>query len=70
MDSPLNPHPPTARLGEGAPHGGTLERRAARLPARLHADALFNGASEVEIQHREAVYRLRITSLGKLILTK
>jgi len=37
---------------------------------RLHTEALFGAAQEIEIQHREAVYRLRITSLGKLILTK
>jgi len=37
---------------------------------RLRAESLFAGANEVEIQHGEAVYRLRITSLGKLILTK
>lgn len=37
---------------------------------RLHADLLFCGANEIEIQHGEAIYRLRITSLGKLILTK
>jgi len=48
-------------------------RAAVALPqrARLHSDALFApGASEVEIQHGEAIYRLRITSLGKLLLTK
>lgn len=38
--------------------------------ARIAAAALFGGAQEVEIQHGEAVYRLRITSMGKLILTK
>jgi hemin uptake protein HemP len=37
---------------------------------RVHTDALFDGANEIEIEHREAIYRLRITSLGKLILTK
>lgn len=37
---------------------------------RLHTDTLFGEAHEIEIQHGEAVYRLRITSLGKLILTK
>jgi hemin uptake protein HemP len=37
---------------------------------RLRADSLFCGANEIEIQHGEAIYRLRITSLGKLILTK
>ena len=32
--------------------------------------AIFAGAQEVEIDHNGAVYRLRQTSLGKLILTK
>jgi len=38
--------------------------------ARLPSQALFAGAQEVEIAHNGAVYRLRQTSLGKLILTK
>jgi hemin uptake protein HemP len=38
--------------------------------ARLRTESLFAGANEIEIQHGEAIYRLRITSLGKLILTK
>lgn len=37
---------------------------------RLHSGELFHGAAEVEIVHREQVYRLRQTALGKLILTK
>jgi len=37
---------------------------------RLDSRAIFSGAQEVEIEHRGAVYRLRQTSLGKLILTK
>lgn len=37
-----------------------------RLPSR----AIFAGAQEVEIEHNGAVYRLRQTALGKLILTK
>lgn len=38
--------------------------------SRLPSQALFAGAQEVEIEHNGAVYRLRQTSLGKLILTK
>jgi hemin uptake protein HemP len=37
---------------------------------RLTSLAIFAGALEVEIEHKGAVYRLRQTSLGKLILTK
>ncbi len=37
---------------------------------RLASQALFQGQQELLIDHGEAVYRLRITSQGKLILTK
>ncbi|MBW8756868.1 MAG: hemin uptake protein HemP [Burkholderiales bacterium] len=38
---------------------------------RLIASAqLFAGFPEVQITHGDAIYRLRQTSLGKLILTK
>ncbi|HSW04571.1 MAG TPA: hemin uptake protein HemP [Aquabacterium sp.] len=36
----------------------------------MHSSALFGGTDEIEIAHGDALYRLRITSLGKLILTK
>jgi hemin uptake protein HemP len=32
--------------------------------------ALFDGHAEVRIEHHGAVYRLKQTSLGKLIMTK
>jgi len=37
---------------------------------RTSSQALFLGAHELEIEHNGALYRLRQTSLGKLILTK
>jgi len=37
---------------------------------QLSSEQLFAGLTEIEIQHGDAVYRLRRTSLGKLILTK
>ena len=37
---------------------------------QLASEQLFAGLSEIEIQHGDAIYRLRRTSLGKLILTK
>jgi len=40
------------------------------LPVAVKSEALFVGASEVLIDHRGVMYRLRLTSLGKLILTK
>lgn len=45
---------------------------AAPVPAepRISSRQLLGDAKEVLIEHRGAVYRLRETSLGKLILTK
>lgn len=37
---------------------------------RFTAQEILGGASEVEIELHCAVYRLRLTSQGKLILTK
>jgi hemin uptake protein HemP len=39
-------------------------------PRRLASASLFGGDNEVEIEHGKAIYRLRLTALGKLILTK
>lgn len=45
---------------------------AAGLPdrRRLSSQALLGNEREVEIEHGGQLYRLRLTSLGKLILTK
>ncbi|QPF76736.1 hemin uptake protein HemP [Roseateles sp. DAIF2] len=37
---------------------------------RLSSQALLGNEREVEIEHSGQIYRLRLTSLGKLILTK
>jgi len=43
----------------------------APLPQRkLTSEALMAGAREVILEHRGEQYRLRVTSNGKLILTK
>lgn len=39
-------------------------------PQRVSSAGLLRGASEIEIEHKGAIYRLRQTSQGKLILTK
>ncbi len=39
-------------------------------PRRIDSQTLLGAAQEVEIQHVGQIYRLRRTSLGKLILTK
>ncbi|MBE9603700.1 hemin uptake protein HemP [Acetobacteraceae bacterium H6797] len=41
-----------------------------RRPLRLDAALLFRAGPEIEIVQGEAVYRLRRTKAGKLILTK
>jgi len=55
---------PPSRTGREAPG------EAARAPASIASEALFAGAREVQIVHRGALYRLKQTALGKLILTK
>ena len=48
-----------------------LERIAGgRATRRVPSFELFADAQELEIEHNGALYRLRQTSLGKLILTK
>ena len=43
-----------------------------RAPATVRIDSaqLFGSAVEVQIDHHGAIYRLKQTALGKLILTK
>ena len=58
---PFRPQPPTPR-----------ERPApAALVARsFSSEELFEGATEIGIVHEGALYRLKITRQGKLILNK
>jgi hemin uptake protein HemP len=42
---------------------------SARL-RRINSSELLGSAQEVEISHTGQIYRLRLTALGKLILTK
>jgi hemin uptake protein HemP len=39
-------------------------------PRRLNSRELLGASKEIEIVHGSQCYRLRLTSLGKLILTK
>lgn len=67
MSSPPSRPAPTP-LTEDAPPARSVEvRTAARV---IGSDNLFDGAQELQIDHRGTTYRLRRTSLGKLILTK
>ena len=61
-------------LAEPRPVAGSTDRDRAvwtkRPPETIASEALFAGAREVQIAHRGAIYRLKQTALGKLILTK
>lgn len=76
MVQPDHPMP-----GGVAPAKGTGTCAAALAPTisppnqhgsrrRIGSEQIFLGSDEVEIDHVGSLYRLRITSLGKLILTK
>ena len=45
-------------------------RGGAAPTARVTSEQLFAGAIELQFEHHGALYRLKQTSLGKLILTK
>ena len=72
------PPPAPRQAPQPAPHtapcpaepGATPVAGADRPPARITSDQLFRGAQELLIDHAGGTYRLRQTSLGKLILTK
>ena len=57
------PPPPTPLPAEST-------QRQPIASVRITSAQLFAGAAEVHIEHFGAVYRLKQTSLGKLILTK
>jgi hemin uptake protein HemP len=65
---------PTRHPPQGVPRFSLDEHRRepARptAPRRLASENMLAGNTEIEIEHGDAVYRLRVTSLGKLILTK
>jgi hemin uptake protein HemP len=75
MVTPERPKPPSgaspAHAGPARtpPHSAPAEARPT-APRRWRSADLFGAAQEIEIEHGQAVYRLRVTSLDKLILTK
>jgi hemin uptake protein HemP len=60
----------------GGPHAPDESMRVGATPTaigarpRVPSNDILRGSAEVEIDHRGTLYRLRVTSLGKLILTK
>jgi hemin uptake protein HemP len=55
----------SSRDGPSPPASGRLPP-----PGRINIDAILRGRQEIIIEHRDEEYRLRITSNGKLLLTK
>lgn len=66
IPNPLVPGRPAA------PGGVVPPATAGRIapPAQWSSAALLQGSREVVIDHQGALYRLRLTASGKLILTK
>ena len=62
------PLPPPSSPPTPAPVESTQRQPIAAV--RITSGQLFAGAVEVQIEHFGAVYRLKQTALGKLILTK
>ncbi|HEX3140108.1 MAG TPA: hemin uptake protein HemP [Rhizobacter sp.] len=60
----------TQPLPPATPAPATPQPAARDEVQRISSETLLGGAQEVQIEHRGALYRLRQTSLGKLILTK
>ncbi|WP_238719850.1 MULTISPECIES: hemin uptake protein HemP [Nitratireductor] len=58
-------HGPRAALRSGPDTG-----RQKPHPRIVTSEALFGGAQEIAIEHGDALYRLKITRQGKLILNK
>jgi hemin uptake protein HemP len=51
------------------PAGGSARRPAPSAPQVVESTALFGAANELVIRHNGRDYCLRLTRLGKLILT-
>jgi hemin uptake protein HemP len=70
MTTQLNPKLVTNSLSMSLPASVSSEKAMDDAPLRLSSHEILRGHREVEVEHRGMVYRLRCTSLGKLILTK
>ncbi|NVK36243.1 MAG: hemin uptake protein HemP [Rhodobacteraceae bacterium] len=55
---------------QAAQTGHTLPKASNTSDVILDTETLFKGARELKISHNSEIYRLSITKLGKLILTK
>ena len=68
MNTP-NPRRPTERAALSNPRPAPGARDTKPMKS-LASSAVFNGATEIGIEHHGELYRLKITRQGKLILTK
>lgn len=62
--------PPSPPTQDTAPPHAAVEAAPPSPVKAVSSESLFGGSCEVHIDHRGTLYRLRQTSLGKLILTK
>ena len=62
--------PPSSDRGPSPDTGAQQPAPAALPPLVLSSEELFQGRRELMIEHGGEMYRLRITSRGRLILTK
>lgn len=68
MDT-LNPLRSSERLPAGD-HGHRFAGRSGEIVKVIPSSAVFDGETEIGIEHHGELYRLKITRQGKLILTK
>lgn len=63
---------PRAKSALDAPPVNAKTQSPWAYPAQepVHSDALLRGQKSVAIEHQGVIYRLQVTKLGKLILTK
>lgn len=66
-DTPPSGATSLGRHRDDTPGSVVASRQRAR---RVDSSDLMAGHTEIEIDHGGAIYRLRLTSLGKLLLTK
>ncbi len=62
--------PAGAAAAPAVPAAAAPRPAAPSTTVKISSEKLFAGALEVQIDHHGALYRLKKTSLGKLILTK
>lgn len=57
-------------MNEDVPSTAASDKSATKEVLRINSQDLFQGRNLIEIEHQQEIYRLRLTRLGKLILTK